>query len=425
MKQDKKQNKKQKKTTQHRYGLWLIGAGGGIGGTVALGLAALSKKLADTTGLVTGLPEFENLGLTDPENIVVGGHEIRKEGFHESIQGMHLESGVIGANVIDACKTTLRSWQRNVRPGVVLGGRNHIHKLADQGNVKRVSTGQEAVNVIAEDLSAFRKKYKLTHVIVINIASSEPPLTPRAEHATYAKLWKALGTKSDKILPTSSLYALGAFAADCSYINFTPSVGMRVKAIEEYAKTRDVLYIGRDGKTGETLLKSVLAPLFAMRHLKILSWIGHNVLGNRDGEILSNPAVKVSKIKSKEQLVSRIVGYQPVTRTSIEYIPSLADWKVAWDYVHFEGFLGTKMNLQFTWTGTDSILAAPLVIDLARLTALEHTSGRRGAMPHLSCFFKDPYNVDEHNFFEQWRLLIDYVTCGIGTDQEPGSTDEA
>src|SRR5439155_10790061 len=149
-------------------------------------------------------------------------------------------------------------------------------------------------------------------------------------------------------------------------------------------------YGGKDGKTGETLLKSVLAPMFANRNLRILSWVGHNIFGNRDGLVLDDPKNKESKIRTKDQVISQIVGYKPQTHTSIEYIESLDDWKTAWDHVHFRGFLGVKMTMQVTWQGCDSVLAAPLVIDLARLALDAKRRGLCGVQAQLSCFFKSP-----------------------------------
>jgi myo-inositol-1-phosphate synthase len=390
-----------------RIGLWLIGAGGGIGGTVALGLAALRKGLTSQTGLVSSLPEFASLNLVGFDQIVLGGHEVRSTTLLESARATHLDSQVIHPETLRACTASVRSMQRRIKPGVVYGARSTV--ASDDGNVRRVASTSAAVEVVRTDLEAFRSTNRLDHVVVVNIACTEPPVRRREEHADYASLVKAMRGKGSDVLPTSSIYALGALSADCSYINFTPSVGMDVPAIEEFARDRDVLFMGRDGKTGETLLKSVLAPMFAMRNLKLLSWVGHNVLGNRDGANLADPAVKVSKIKSKDRLVRQIVGYEPLTRTSIEFIPSLNDWKVAWDFIHFEGFLQTKMNLQFVWTGSDSILAAPLVIDLARLTAHEWSQGRRGLMPHLACFFKDPCGASDHSLFEQWSVLMQHL----------------
>ena len=166
---------------------------------------------------------------------------------------------------------------------------------------------------------------------------------------------------------------------------------------------------GKDGKTGETLLKSVLAPMFALRNWRILSWVGHNIFGNRDGLVLDDPNNKASKIKTKDQVISSIVGYKPQTHVSIEYIESLDDWKTAWDHVHFRGFLGTKMTMQFTWQGCDSILAAPLVLDLARLALLAQRRDEFGIMRHLACFFKSPMGVEEHDFFKQFAMLGEYV----------------
>ena len=169
------------------------------------------------------------------------------------------------------------------------------------------------------------------------------------------------------------------------------------------------MYAGKDGKTGETLLKTVLAPMFAARNLRILSWVGHNIFGNRDGLVLDDPANKESKIRTKDQLIQQIVGYQPKTHVSIEYIESLDDWKTAWDHIHFKGFLGTKMILQFIWQGCDSILAAPLVLDLARLGLLSQRRGEVGILGHLACFFKSPMGVEDHDFFKQFAMLEEYV----------------
>ena len=179
---------------------------------------------------------------------------------------------------------------------------------------------------------------------------------------------------------------------------------------------RGIPYMGSDGKTGETLVKSVLAPLFAMRNLSVLSWTGQNILGNRDGKVLTDPKIRAAKIQSKDKVTARILGRKTDTHVSIDYVESLDDWKVAWDHVHFEGFLGTKMTMQFTWQASDSILAAPLVIDLARLAARELRAGRGGVMGHLAFFFKDPIDAVEHDLFSQWRRLIAHVALNAGRE---------
>ena len=168
--------------------------------------------------------------------------------------------------------------------------------------------------------------------------------------------------------------------------------------------------MGSDGKTGETLVKTCLAPLFAGRALKVLSWEGYNMLGNRDGFVLNDPEARLSKTRSKDAALKKILGEGDMhTRVTIDYVPSLDDWKVAWDYVHFEGFLGARMSMQFTWQGNDSALAAPLVLDLARLAAYAQAQGESGLMPHLAAYFKSPAGVDEHSFVRQFALLEAYV----------------
>ena len=152
-------------------------------------------------------------------------------------------------------------------------------------------------------------------------------------------------------------------------------------------------------------MKSVLAPMFARRNLRVLSWVGHNIFGNMDGQVLDDPANKQTKVASKDRLVGEILGYRPKTLISIEYVPDLGDWKTAWDHIHFAGFLGVPMTLQFIWQGCDSLLAAPLVLDLVRLTELAWRRGHVGAMPFLASFFKSPYGVSEHCFDRQFEML--------------------
>jgi myo-inositol-1-phosphate synthase len=151
--------------------------------------------------------------------------------------------------------------------------------------------------------------------------------------------------------------------------------------------------------------------MFAMRNLKVLSWVGQNILGNRDGAALHDPRTRAAKEHSKDKAVSQICGPRAVTRVGIDFVPSLHDWKVAWDYVHFSGFLGTRMSLQFTWQAADSVLAAPLVIDLARFAAHAVSAGHSGPMGHLAFFFKDPMDVEDQNLFTQWRKLIEHFAA--------------
>ncbi len=394
--------------SQRRVGLWLIGALGGVCSTAALGVSALSRKLTDTTSLVTATPLFDGVDLDDFDQFVIGGHDIRRSNFLEAVRDLNQRSNVFTEPLIQACTPDLEKWSANVRPGTVLGSGPTITRLADMPEVQRVNTPKEAIERIQADLREFRDKNKLDQLVVANVSSTEPPKDLDERYSSMAKFRAALETK-DATIPASALYGWAALDLGVPYINFTPSLGSSFPAALELAKERKASVSGKDGKTGETLMKTVLAPMFFHRNFKILSWVGHNIFGNRDGIVLDDPANKESKIRTKDQVISSIVGYKPTTHVSIEYIPSLDDWKTAWDHIHFQGFLNTKMILQFLWQGCDSLLAAPLLLDIVRLTLLSQRRGETGILAHLACFFKSPMGCDEHDFFKQMEMLAAYL----------------
>lgn len=407
---------------QRQTGLWLIGACGSIGSTVALGLSALRRGLSGREGLVTSLPVFDGLSLPEPGDFVLGGHEVRRQTLLEAAWQSRRQAGLFDAELIEHCAADLEAAQEDVAAGTLCAAgpaiRDLVERESPRGDVAaRDGSTARTVERLAADIRDFQRRHHLADVVVINVASCEPNGFHHPSHAAYDKLAAAMAQPEAAVLPTSSIYALAAIEAGCAYVNFTPATGIDLPALRQRADELGVPYGGRDGKTGETLVKSVLAPMFAMRNLKILSWVGHNILGNRDGAVLADPHTRAAKIKSKDGTISQVVGYKPTTHTSIEYIPSLDDWKVAWDFIHFQGFLGTRMNMQFTWQGSDSILAAPLVIDLARLATLEMRRGGSGPMKHLACFFKDPMDVREKDYFSQWRRLLDHVAA-----PEPAAT---
>jgi myo-inositol-1-phosphate synthase len=396
---------------ERRVGLWLIGACGGVGTTATLGLAALRRGLIDTTSLVTALPMFESVGLDDFARFVVGGHEIRRGGFRQTVHELQERSNIFDRDLADACAADLEQWEENLRPGTVLNAGPTIARLVERSEATRAETPRAAIEQIQNDLRQFQQANKLDQVVVVNVSSTEPPFEIGDLHDSLERLVPALEKRQtmQAVLPASSLYAFAALDLGLPYINFTPSLGASMPALEELSLKRKTPHGGKDGKTGETLMKSVLAPMFADRNWQILSWVGHNIFGNRDGLVLDDPSNKASKIKTKDALVSSIVGYKPQTHVSIEYIQSLDDWKTAWNHIHFRGFLNTKMILQFIWQGCDSILAGPLVLDLARLALLAQRRGEAGVMRHLACFFKNPMGVKEHDFFQQFAMLEEYA----------------
>jgi myo-inositol-1-phosphate synthase len=386
-----------------RIGIWIIGARGGVAVTTIVGLAALRSGQTDETGLVTAREEFSHLTLAKWDQFVVGGHEIRATTLAEEAERLHRESRVIPGEVLESSREFLDACEAQIRPGVLWKVGSTIKELAD-ANVPEESTARLAISRIQADLKAFRQTHDLTQVVVVNLASTEPALEADLWPKTRLEATKMLDS-ADCLLPASTLYAVAAMELGMPYINFTPSLGATPAGIDELARHHNTCHAGRDAKTGETLLKSVLAPMFAARNLEVMSWVGHNIFGNLDGRVLNDPTNKASKVKSKDHLLQEILGYPPQTLVSIEHVASMGDWKTAWDHVHFRGFLSTPMTLQFTWQGCDSLLAAPLVLDLVRLVLVAAERGETGALASLAAFFKSPLGTDCHSFAEQMTEL--------------------
>ncbi len=385
-------------------GVWLIGVRGGVAATTVVGLCALKKGLIRPWGLVSELDGFSHLDLNAWDDFLVGGHEIRPVGLADEALHLATESRAIDANLIAQCKGELDRIDRRVRPGTIWNVGPTIGRLAGPEIPKREPPAA-AIARVQSDLKQFAEANALKHVIVVNLASTEPPVGAGAIPPHWAELERLIQRPRKCPLRASALYAIAALDLGYSYINFTPSLGSAPEAIHELAVLRGTRHMGCDGKTGETLLKSVLAPMFFQRNLHVMSWVGHNIFGNMDGRVLADPANKQAKVASKDHLVRQILGYQPQTLVSIEYIESLGDWKTAWDHVHFQGFLGTPMTLQFIWQGCDSLLAAPLVLDLVRFTALAWRRGETGRLGFLASFFKSPYGVEEQDFTRQFQML--------------------
>jgi myo-inositol-1-phosphate synthase len=394
---------------QKRIGLWLIGAKGGVATTVMTGLAALARGLVEPIGLITETKEFHSLNLIDWSDIVVGGHDIRNESLLDEARRMWTVSRAIPPGVLESVTPDLVDIETRLRPGTVLASGTSIQAIASLPESKVAKTPRSIIDQIRTDILDFAETNDVERVVVVNLASTEPPwslpipdnfdeLSPLLEHSSESSP-----------LPTSSLYAIAAFEANAAYINFTPSTGATPQALNSFAQQRGLPHAGCDGKTGETLLKSVLAPMFRDRHLNVMSWVGHNIFGNLDGKILDDPSNKAAKVKSKDHLLANLLPSTPQTLVSIEFIESLGDWKTAWDHIHFEGFLGTPMTMQFTWQGCDSILAAPLVIDLIRLVDRARLAGEAGSLPWLASFFKSPLNCHEQGFAAQMTMLHDWV----------------
>lgn len=365
-------------TTQQKTGVWFVGARGSVAATAMVGALGIRAGLAPTTGLVTELPELDPAGLPEIGSLVFGGHDVSSLSLAKKAEAL-AAGAVVPAQLVAALRDDLDEVEAALRPGYAQGD----------------ESARAAVDRLAADITAFREHHDLARVVVVEVASTQPPVD-EPEGLTSV----------DDDLPIGAVYALAAFAAGAPFVSFTPSPCLRLPVVLDAAERTGLPYAGSDGKTGETLVKSALAPMFATRALDLRSWTSINLLGGGDGATLADPAAARSKTETKRSGLDAMIGHPVPGPMHIDQVEDLGEWKTAWDHVRFDGFLGTRMTLQFTWQGCDSSLAAPLVLDLARLTAAAHAAGRSGALPALGFFFKDPAGSTEHRLAEQWRDLV-------------------
>ncbi|MFJ3718192.1 inositol-3-phosphate synthase [Streptomyces sp. NPDC090057] len=358
-----------------RTGVWLVGARGSVATTVVAGCAAVTAGLRPPTGLVTETPAFAGSGLPALSSLVFGGHDTTDCPLPKRAEEL-AAGGVLPPGLPPAVGAELDAAEREIRPGGPLPG-----DTRDQDGL---------IAAFAADIQDFVRRHGLARAVVMNVASTEP--VPAGPH-----------------LPPSSLYAAAALRAGCPYVNFTPSAGLHHPSLATLAASGTVPYAGRDGKTGQTLLRSVLGPMFAQRALHVRAWSGTNLLGGGDGASLADPAAAAAKNAGKERVLTDTLGGAPEGEVHIDDVPALGDWKTAWDHIAFDGFLGTRMVLQTIWQGCDSALAAPLVLDLARLTARAHERGLTGPLAELAFFFKDPVGDAPAALAEQYAELVRFA----------------
>ncbi|MGW4045134.1 inositol-3-phosphate synthase [Streptomyces sp. NPDC004721] len=357
-----------------RTGVWLIGARGSVATTAVTGCAAVAAGLHPAAGLVTETEPFAASGLPALSSLVFGGHDTVDCPLPKRAESL-AAGGVLPHGLPAAVRSELTAADGEIRPGGPLPGDTRSEDAL--------------IDALAGDIRDFTRSHNLARTVVVNVASTEP-----APEGTA--------------LPASSLYAAAALRAGCPYVNFTPSTGLHHPALAAEAEAAALPYAGRDGKTGQTLLRSVLGPMFAQRALHVLAWSGTNLLGGGDGAALADPAAAAAKNSGKERVLADTLGTVPQGEVHIDDVPALGDWKTAWDHIAFGGFLGSRMTLQTTWQGCDSALAAPLVLDLARLLARAHERGLTGPRPELGFYFKDPDPGAPAALGEQYAALLDF-----------------
>ncbi|MFT5057759.1 MAG: myo-inositol-1-phosphate synthase [Planctomycetota bacterium] len=400
-------------SSAQKTGLWLIGARGAISTTLAYGLAAMQKGILPPTGIITATSAYAGIDWASWDSWVLGGHDVCLRPIQESAREL-IRASILPHEWLDTLDPEAQAFDGRIRPGI-LDGSGSLYEGADPraAELGHLSP-REQIAALQKDWDEFEAASNLARTVVVYAASTEAVREAQAAWSSIADLEAALDRGASQ--PASLVYAYAALSSGRPFVNFTPSLGSQSEALQELAIQRGVPHCGNDGKTGETLLKTALAPMFHARALKVLSWQGYNMLGNRDGEILKQEAHKAAKLTNKDEALRSILEQDvPAedrdlhSHVAIDFVPSLGDWKTAWDFVHFEGFLGTRMSLQFTWAGSDSALAAPLVLDLARLAELSARRGEAGVMAHTACFFKAPLAGGTHDFHIQYRELLEYI----------------
>ena len=225
-----------------------------------------------------------------------------------------VDEGVLPVGLPAALGGAIEAAESEQRPGIT-------------GREARLEP-RPALARIVSDLESFRARHDLSRIVVVNVSSTEAPVEPHAAHEDRRVLMDALD-RGLGVLPPSALYALAAVQTGAAFVDFTPSVGARLPAIEALAEAHEVPLAGSDGKTGETFMKSVLAPALGARNLKVRSWAGMNILGGGDGAALGDPERAQSKLDSKGKLLEEILGYPVEAPIHIEDVRDMGEWKTA------------------------------------------------------------------------------------------------
>src|SRR5216117_2177653 len=309
----------------------------------------------------------------------------------------------------------IKGFLQGIKPMPAVFDQYYVKRL--QGtNVKRGKNKRELAEQLREDMRSFKKSAGLDRLVVVWCASTEVFMTPGPAHKSLAAFEKAMEQNYQSIAP-SMLYAYAALMENIPYANGAPNLTVDLPVMERLAEERHVPIGGKDFKTGQTMMKSVLAPAFKARMLGLSGWYSTNILGNRDGEVLDDPESFKTKEESKKSVLDYILQPQLYPNlyadlchvVRINYYPPRGDNKEGWDNIDLVGWLGYKMQLKINFLCRDSILAAPIVLDVALFLDLAKRANMHGIQEWLSFYFKSPVHAPglypEHDLFIQLMKL--------------------
>ncbi len=318
----------------------------------------------------------------------------------------------------------IRAFLEAIKPIPAVFDQTYVKRLEGK-NVKTGKNKRDLAEQLRADIRDFKAKSGASRLVIVWCASTEIFIVPGAAHETLASFEKAMEANDPSIAP-SMLYAWAALMEGIPFANGAPNLTCDIGAITELAASKKVAIGGKDFKTGQTMIKTVLAPMFKARMLGVAGWYSTNILGNRDGEVLDDPESFNTKEESKLGVLEFIL--QPKLypelygklfhKVRINYYPPRGDNKEGWDNIDIFGWCGYPMQIKVDFLCRDSILAAPLVLDLALFFDLAHRAGMSGVQEWLSFYFKSPQGIPgvypEHDLFIQQTKLKNTLRWMMG-----------
>jgi len=383
-----------------RLGVVVVGAGS-LSTSLIAGVLAVRRGLGKPIGALTQLgyvagpherpapvPVGRAVPLSSLDDLVFGVWDI----LPDSVYRAAVKARVLDEALLEPLKDELES----IRPWRGIFDPRYVHRI--EATHCRPRQGHLAnVAEIEKDIASFRKNSGIARLVLLNAASTEVYQPVEDIHSELKRFERALAADDPRISP-AMLYSYAALRQRIPVVNCTPSHAVDIPALVQMAEEMKVPVAGRDLKTGQTLLKTVLAPGFKARALGVAGWYSTNILGNRDGEVLDDPQALKSKEESKMAALKAILDPELfpdlygdlIHRVRIDYYPPRGDNKEAWDNIDLVGWLGYPMQIKINFLCRDSILAAPLALDLVLLADLAARAGQRGAQDWLSLYFKNP-----------------------------------
>jgi myo-inositol-1-phosphate synthase len=373
-----------------------------IGSLTQMGTIRLGKR---TEGRSPAIKEFVPLASLD--DIVFGGWDLFDENCYEAA----LTAGVLDKPLLDQVRPELEA----IRPWPAVFDRRYVKRL-DGPNVKKGKTKRDLAEQVRDDIQRFKRDHGLSRMVLVWCGSTEIYMTEGEAHASVDAFERALEA-NDPEIPSSMIYAYAAIKEGIPYANSAPNLSADVPALLQLAQQTGSPVAGKDLKTGQTLMKTMIAPGLKSRLIGVEGWYSTNILGNRDGEVLDDPESFKTKEESKKSVLDYILQpnlypdlYDNLCHVvRINYYPPRGDNKEGWDNIDIFGWLGYKMQLKINFLCRDSILAAPIVLDSALFLDLAKRAGMSGIQEWLSFYYKSPMHAPglypEHDLFIQLMKL--------------------